>query len=99
MVAQTAELMGVERIGFGSDLCQNQPDSVVEWMRNGTWTRERDFGEGSASDAGFPAQPRWFRSNLGFNNILQGLKNIGFSEQEVIRIAGENWLEFFEQSF
>ena len=99
MVAQTAELIGVERIGFGSDLCQNQPDSVVEWMRNGTWTRERDFGEGSASEAGFPAQPKWFRSNLDFNNILQGLKNIGFSEQEVIRIAGENWLEFFEQSF
>ena len=99
MVARTAELMGVARIGFGSDLCQDQPDSVVEWMRNGTWTRETDFGEGSETEAGFPAQPGWFRNNLGFANILRGLREVGFSEQEVARIAGENWLDFFESSF
>ncbi len=35
MVAQTAELIGVNQIGIGSDLCQDQPDEIVEWMRNG----------------------------------------------------------------
>ncbi len=35
MVAKTAELMGPERIGIGTDLCQDQPDSIVEWMRVG----------------------------------------------------------------
>ena len=99
MAARTAELIGVERIGFGSDLCQNQPDTVVEWMRNGRWTRETDYGEGSAAAAGFPAQPDWFGDNTGFANILRGLREIGFSEQEVARIAGENWLDFFERSF
>ena len=34
MAARTAEIMGVKNIGIGSDLCLNQPDSVVEWMRN-----------------------------------------------------------------
>ena len=29
MIARTAEMIGVEHIGFGSDLCQDQPDSVV----------------------------------------------------------------------
>ena len=38
MTAKTAEIMGVEKIGIGSDLCLNQPDTIVEWMRNGTWT-------------------------------------------------------------
>lgn len=99
MVARTAELMGVERIGFGSDLCLDQPDSVVEWMRNGTWTREMDYGEGSASNAGFPPQPDWFRDSTGFANILPGLKAVGFSDAEVARIAGGNWLDFFERSF
>ena len=99
MVARTAELIGVERIGFGSDLCQDQPDTVVEWMRNGTWTRETDFGEGSATEAGFPAPPDWFRDNSGFASILRGLRDIGFSEHEVARIAGKNWLGFFERSF
>ena len=99
MIARTADIMGVERIGFGSDLCQDQPDSVVEWMRNGTWTWEKDFGEGSASFAGFPEQPNWFKDNRDFKNILNCLRETGFSEIEVERIAGLNWLDFFEKSF
>ncbi len=99
MVARTAERIGVRRIGLGSDLCQDQPDAVVEWMRNGRWTRETDFGEGSATAAGFPVQPDWFRDNSGFANILCGLREVGFSEPEIGRIAGENWLDFFETSF
>jgi len=99
MIARTADMIGVERIGFGSDLCQDQPDTVVEWMRNGTWTREKDFGEGSASFTGFPGQPNWFKDNRDFKNILKCLSKTGFSEIEVERIAGLNWLEFFEKSF
>ena len=99
MIARTAEMIGVERIGMGSDLCQNQPDRVVEWMRNGTWSTDRDFGEGSAKSAGFPEQPEWFRDNRDFINIFNCLRRKGFSENEVKRIAGLNWLEFFEKSF
>jgi microsomal dipeptidase-like Zn-dependent dipeptidase len=68
-------------------------------MRNGTWSRETDYGEGSEAEAGFPIQPDWFRDNSGFVNILEGLSDTGFSEDEVSRIAGENWLQFFEHSF
>ena len=46
MIADTADIMGVKNIGMGTDLCQKQPDSVVEWMRNGKWTKDRDDGEG-----------------------------------------------------
>ena len=99
MIADTAEIMGVQNIGIGTDLCQNQPDSVVEWMRNGTWTKERDFGEGSAGSAGFPDQPSWFRDNRDFSNIALGLKDVGFSDVEVAAVMGNNWLNFFESSF
>ena len=95
MVARTADLMGADQIGFGSDLCQNQPDSVVEWMRNGTWTRERDYGEGSLGQAGFPEQPDWFRDNRDYPKILKGLKEVGFSDEEIEGISGKNWLDFF----
>ena len=40
MTAKTCELMGVKNVGIGSDLCLNQPDSIVEWMRNGTWSKK-----------------------------------------------------------
>ncbi len=99
MVARTADLMGVGQIGFGTDLCQDQPDSVVDWMRNGTWTRDLDYGEGSAANRGFPPQPGWFRDNRGFPGILEGLRAVGFSEDDVRAIAHDNWLRFFETSF
>ena len=99
MVARTAELMGIDHIGIGSDLCQDQPDSVVEWMRNGTWTRALDFGEGSKGEAGFPPQPNWFRDNRDFGTLATGLATVGFGREEVAKIMGGNWLSFFERSF
>ena len=99
MIARTADLMGVENIGIGTDLCQDQPDSIVEWMRVGRWTKEIDYGEGSASDAGFPPMPEWFKDNRDFDTIEQGLKDIGFSESETAGIMGENWLRFYDNNF
>lgn len=99
MIARTAELIGVEHLGIGSDLCQDQPDSVVTWMRNGRWTRTLDYGEGSAAHAGFPPQPPWFRDNRDFGNIRAGLRTAGFSDSETQGIMGGNWLGFFDDNF
>ena len=99
MIAQAAERYGVAHLGIGSDLCQDQPDSVVAWMRNGRWTKDLDYGEGSAAQAGFPAQPPWFRDNRDFGNIAQGLRDIGFNAEEVAGVMGANWLAFFDASF
>ena len=99
MIARTADLIGIDHIGFGSDLCQDQPDSIVEWMRVGKWTKEIDYGEGSASNPGFPDMPNWFRDNRDWHNIIEGLKKYGFSNDEINKIKGENWLSFFRKSF
>ena len=96
MVAKTADLIGVKNIGIGSDLCLNQPDSVVEWMRNGTWTKVKNYGEGSKNKPGFPKQPDWFVDARGFNSLEKGLKNIGFSVDEVNGILGNNWFNFYK---
>ena len=96
MVAKTAELIGVKNIGIGSDLCLNQPDNVVEWMRNGTWTKAKNYGEGSKDKPGFPKQPEWFVDARGFNFLEKGLKDIGFSIEEVNDILGNNWFNFYK---
>ena len=95
MTAKTAELMGVKNIGIGSDLCIGHPNSVVEWMRNGTWTKTKDYGEGSSKNPNFPKQPKWFEDARGFKNLEQGLKKVGFQETEVNDILGNNWYNFY----
>lgn len=99
MIARTAERHGTQCLGIGTDLCQNQPDSVVEWMRTGRWTKSVDFGEGSKDAPGFPAMPDWFRDNRDFPNIAKGLKAAGFSGSEIEAVMGGNWARFFATSF
>ena len=77
MVADAAAQFGVQHFGIGSDLCQDQPDSVVEWMRVGRWSKDIDYGEGSASAPGFPPMPLWFEDNRHFGNIAKGLRGVG----------------------
>ena len=95
MTARTAEIMGVKNIGIGSDLCLNQPDNVVEWMRNGTWAKTKNFGEGSKTKAGFPKQPDWFIDARGFKNLEIGLKKVGFNDKDTNDILGNNWFNFY----
>ena len=96
MVARTVEIMGIKNIGIGSDLCLKQPNSIVEWMRNGTWTKTRNYGEGSKNKPEFPKQPGWFLDSRGFNNLEIGLKKVGFNEDDVNDILGNNWYNFYK---
>ena len=96
MTAKTAEMIGVKNIGIGSDLCLKQPDTVVEWMRNGTWTKSKNYGEGSKNKPGFPKQPVWFEDARGFKNLESGLKKTGFNQEEVEGILGNNWYNFYK---
>ena len=96
MSARTGEIMGVKNIGIGSDLCLDQPDDIVEWMRNGTWTKAKNYGEGSKNKPGFPEQPNWFLDARGFENLEFGLKKVGFNEDEVNGILGNNCIIFIK---
>ena len=99
MIARTADKYGTQNLGIGTDLCQDQPDSIVEWMRVGRWTKEIDDGEGSASAPGFPPMPDWFRDNRDFGNIEAGLRATGMNVDEVSGIMGGNWYRFFGENF
>jgi len=97
MAAKTADLIGVEKIGIGSDLCLNQPDTVVEWMRNGTWAKAKNYGEGTKKNSGFPKQPDWFTDARGFSNLESGLSKVGFNKNEINGILGDNWFNFYKR--
>ncbi|WP_026941328.1 dipeptidase [Hellea balneolensis] len=99
MIMDTAELMGIDNIGIGSDLCQNWGYETLEWMRSGKWTFKPDYGEGSASNADWPRQPDWFESSKDFGNIAEGLSDKGMAQRDIEKVMGGNWYRFFEASF
>ena len=99
MIAEAANTFGAEHLGIGTDLCQDQPDSIVEWMRVGRWTKKIDYGEGSASDAGFPPMPSWFTDNSDFDNIRNGLLETTLTSTQVDGIMGDNWYRFYADNF
>ena len=68
-------------------------------MRVGRWTKDIDYGEGSADNAGFPPMPSWFQDNRDLNNIEQGLRQVGFSDEECEAVMGGNWYRFFAENF
>ncbi|RWE85021.1 MAG: membrane dipeptidase [Mesorhizobium sp.] len=92
MAGEAAEIMGAEHLGIGSDLCQDQPDSVLRWMREGRWTREVQVA------ASFPTQPSWFGSNLDFPGLSQGLLAAGFDETGTSLVLGNAWYRFIRDS-
>jgi len=92
-------MIGIDRIGIGSDLCLNWDYTVLEWMRSGRWTTSVDHGEGSAEKPSWPEQPSWFVGSKDLHTIAKGLANQGFSDDDIAKVMGENWLSFFEKSF
>ena len=99
MIARCVDQFGIENLGIGSDLCQDQPDPVVEWMRVGRWTKDIDYGEGSADKPGFPDMPDWFRDNRDFGNLERGLRDVGMTTSETSAVLGGNWHRFYAANF
>jgi len=99
MVNRLVDMIGIEHIGIGSDLCKNWPDEVVMWMRNGKWTKKKDYGESTNQDTSWPKQPAWFEKGSDIVNIFNGLVKSGMNENDALKILGSNWLEFMKEHF
>ncbi|PPR42076.1 MAG: hypothetical protein CFH22_00145 [Alphaproteobacteria bacterium MarineAlpha5_Bin12] len=98
MVKDLINLIGIESIGIGSDLCSNWKDEVVVWMRNGKWTKKLDYGESKNKSIKWPTQPQWFRKGSDIINIYNALIKSGISEKNAIKIMGSNWLNFMKNT-
>ena len=98
MIARSADIMGIDHLAIGTDLCQDQPVEVLQWMRNGNWSKVMDYGEGSAERPSWPAPLPWFESSADFPNIADGLRERGFGKEDVAAIMGGNWLRFLDQA-
>jgi microsomal dipeptidase-like Zn-dependent dipeptidase len=67
-------------------------------MRNGRWSKTMDYGEGSSANAGWPESLSWFADNRDFPCIAAALSKRGFSDTELGKIMGGNWVSLLDQA-
>ncbi len=98
MVAWTADLIGTDAIGIGSDYCPGHPPTIRTWWRYARWSRETAPAE-QMTKAPHEGWQGWFRSPADYPNIVAGLSKRGFAPADVAKIMGGNWLRMFRESF
>lgn len=91
MVVRLIDQVGSDQVAFGSDAARNWPASYVEHLRDGRW-KPREPAE-------WPQWPEWFSSSADFPRIFERLSAAGVSDEDLRKIAGENWLRLFDVVF
>lgn len=91
MVVRLIDQVGGDHVAFGSDAARNWPANYVEHLRDGRW-KPREPAE-------WPQWPDWFSSSEDFPRIFEGLSAAGVSDEDLRKIAGENWLRLFDVVF
>ncbi len=99
MINKLKNIVGIDNIGIGSDLCKNWNDEVIVWMRNGKWTKKMDYGESKTKSTSWPKQPKWFEKGSDIINIYYGLLKTDMKEEDIFKILGLNWLNFMKKNF
>jgi membrane dipeptidase len=93
MAVRVADMIGIDHVGIGSDLCQGYGNAIIEYMRVGRWTKAPPTtGLGAPM---LPVQPSWFRDNRDWGKVRQGLLAHGLSETDAGKLLGGNWARFF----
>lgn len=99
MVARTVDLMGIDHVAIGTDRSHNFTKPDYDWMRMGRWTRSVDYGAASAAKPGKAPPPAWFTEVHHLGLLPGGLREAGFSAEEVEKITSGNWLRVYREVF
>jgi len=100
MVLQLAELVGIDHVSIGTDFSEGWSDADLDAIRMGRWTREKDYGAAiTPEDRGWAKWPSWFRTPAEFPQLVIGLKEVAFSDSDIAKIIGGNWVRLYGQTF
>ena len=94
MVEWTAERFGIDAVGFGTDFhAGHSPDANhLVAVRDAGPGRARCRARSRTGRTGSTARP-WFPGSAG------RVERRGFSSEDLRKLAGNNWLRLFRESF
>lgn len=99
MVAKTVDLIGIDHVAIGTDRSHNTTVRDLDWMRRGRWTRDVDYGAGSAAKPGKVPPADWFQDISDLGKIPPALTAVGFNKDEADKILHGNWLRVYGEVF
>jgi len=86
-------LMGIDCVGIGTDFFGS--DLPVPLARKIDQNLSK-LGMGPDQGGSFELKPEKFSSYMEFPNLIKGLASRGYSEQEIKKLAGENFMRVFK---
>lgn len=93
-IAHIAEVGGVDCIGIGPDLMENWDPTIFL----GAFDRNRSLYSVRVPKLSFN-YPEGMKSNGDLPNVTSGLLKMGFSEADVVKFLGGNWMRLFEATW
>jgi microsomal dipeptidase-like Zn-dependent dipeptidase len=99
MVARTVDIAGIDHVGIGTDYSHNNTQAHLDWMRMGRWSRIVNYGAGSATNSGPAPKPQWLSRPGDLSKVADGLKQVGFNQDEADKITAGNWLRVYGRVF
>ena len=79
-------LVGEDQIGIGTDFTQGQDQAFFEWL-----THDKGYAR-HLTNFGKIINPKGIRTLGEFPNLTEALMKHGFSEKQVRKFMGENWV-------
>jgi membrane dipeptidase len=87
-----ANLIGIDHVAVGTDFTEGQPKSYFDWMLTGRSKR------GPELLISHPIKnPVGLSSSADFGGITAALLKRGYSDRDVKKVMGANWLRLFEE--
>ena len=90
------ELVGVDHVGIGTDFTQDQPSSFWRYISSQQGTKfPSTFVDGSVDYADVELYPEGLQTPDEMPNIAVALMDRGYSEGDISKVLGANWLRLF----
>lgn len=88
------QMVGPDHVALGSDMCTEQSREWFEWL----FTSQGTIPAETVAETPEPyVHLNGFKTEAEFQNIATGLKKRGYSDADIEKIMGGNWLRLFTQ--
>jgi membrane dipeptidase len=92
------EIVGIDHVGIGTDYTQDQPEGFWRYISSQQGTRfPSSFADESARYHEMDLYPDGLETPDKLHNLVGPLAQRGYSEADIAKLLGGNWLRLFGQ--